>query len=253
VAVLTLVLATTSTIAGPRGRLTANNPNPPTSPVKPIFIHHSCGGHWLTDVGEHGLSQRLRIQRCALGNQQHIHQVLDASPDRACMWSNVGMKLFGQLLGQRVAWKILISSDHLVYRLKEDLREYLEGLGHEAVDMGCDSPDEPVDYPDMAQRLARRIADRETDRGILICGTGIGMAIVANKVPGVRAAVCHDPYSAQRARASNDAQVIAFGARIVAPTLARKLLDVWLAAEFQGGRSLPKVRKIKQIDTAYRR
>lgn len=149
--------------------------------------------------------------------------------------------------------KILISSDHLGYALKEELKSYLEGLGHEPVDLGCDSPDEPVDYPDVAEHLALSIVDGESDRGVLICGTGIGMAIVANKVPGVRAAVCHDQYSAERARASNDAQVIAFGAQIVGPPLAKKLLGIWLAAEFQGGRSLTKVEKIKQIDSRYRK
>jgi len=148
--------------------------------------------------------------------------------------------------------KILIGSDHLGYALKEDLKGYLKQMGHEPVDVGCDSPDTPVDYPDVAERLALRIGGGESDRGILICGTGIGMAMVANKVLGVRAAVCHDPYSAERARASNDAQVIAFGAQIVAPPLARSLLDTWLAAEFQGGRSLGKVAKIKQIDDAQR-
>ena len=148
--------------------------------------------------------------------------------------------------------KILIGSDHLGYALKEDLKEHLRQAGHEVADVGCDNPDIPVDYPDVAERLALRIAAGESERGILICGTGIGMAMVANKVRGVRAAVCHDPYSAERARASNDAQVIAFGAQIVAPVLARKLLDIWLASEFQGGRSLRKVEKIKQIDAARR-
>ena len=148
--------------------------------------------------------------------------------------------------------KIIIGSDHLGYALKEDLKEHLQQAEHEVVDVGCESPDVPVDYPDVAERLALRIGGGESDRGILICGTGMGMALVANKVRGVRAAVCHDPYSAERARASNDAQVIAFGAQIVAPVLARKLLDTWLASEFQGGRSLRKVEKIKQIDGARR-
>lgn len=147
--------------------------------------------------------------------------------------------------------KIVIGSDHYGFALKEDLKAYLEELGHEPVDLGCGSRDEPVDYPDVGVELAERIAWGEYDRGILVCGTGIGMAIVANKVPGVRAAVCHDPYSAERARASNDAQIITFGAQIVGPHVAEKLLDIWLAAEFQGGRSQRKVEKIKQIDARF--
>jgi len=143
---------------------------------------------------------------------------------------------------------ILIGSDHNAYHLKEDLKAYLLELGHEPVDVGCHSAEEPVDYPDVAIALAERIAAGETDRGILICGTGLGMAITANKIPGVRAATAHDPYSAERARKSNDAQIITLGAQIVAPTLARVLIDHWLASEFQGGRSAPKVQKMKDLD-----
>lgn len=146
--------------------------------------------------------------------------------------------------------KILIGSDHNGFDLKEDLKAYLAEKGHDVVDMGC--PDRnAVDYPDVAAELALEIARGATDRGILICGTGLGMAITACKIPGVRAATCHDPYSAERARASNDAQIITFGAQIIAPTLARTLLDHWLAAEYQGGRSAPKVEKMKAIDARY--
>jgi ribose 5-phosphate isomerase B len=148
--------------------------------------------------------------------------------------------------------KILIGSDHNGYALKEDIKGYLEELGHEPVDVGCDNASKPVDYPDIAIKLAERIAGGECERGVLICGTGVGMAIVANKVPGVRAATCHDPYSAERARKSNDAQVMTMGAQIVAPTLARVLVDHWLASEFQGGRSAPKVEMIKAMDERYR-
>ena len=110
----------------------------------------------------------------------------------------------------------------------------------------------PVLYPDVALALAERIRDGETDRGILICGTGIGMAITANKVPGVRAACCHDPYSAERARKSNNAQILTMGAQVVAPTLAHLLLDHWLASEFGGGRSQPKVDRMIEIDEQFR-
>ena len=148
--------------------------------------------------------------------------------------------------------KIVMGSDHYGYSLKEDLKAYLQELGHEPVDMGCYDAGQPVDYPDVAVDVAQRIARGEYERGILICGTGIGMAIVANKVPGVRAACCHDPYSAERARKSNDAQVLTLGAQVVAPTLARQLLDHWLASEYAGGRSAPKVEKIKALDQALR-
>ena len=147
--------------------------------------------------------------------------------------------------------KILIGSDHIGNSLKENLKTYLIELGHEVFDLGGSDESSPVDYPDVAESLAEKIAGGMTDRGILICGTGIGMAIVANKVPGVRAACCHDPYSAERARKSNNAQIITMGAQIVAPTLARLLLDHWLASEYSGGRSAVKLEKIDQVDKKY--
>lgn len=149
--------------------------------------------------------------------------------------------------------KILIGSDHFGYELKEDVKRYLKELSHEPIDVGCDSSEVPVDYPDIGRDLAERIARRECERGILICGTGIGMAIVANKVRGVRAACCHDPYSAERARKSNDAQVLTMGAQVIGPALARIILDHWLASEFAGGRSARKVEKIRALDEEYGR
>ena len=148
--------------------------------------------------------------------------------------------------------RMLIGSDHLGFLLKEDLKVYLGSLGHEVVDVGTHDGEVPVDYPDIGLALAERIAQGEFDRGILICGTGIGMAMVANKVPGVRAACCHDPYSAERARKSNDAQVMTMGAEVVGPSLARTLVDHWLASEFAGGRSARKVEKIKALDERFR-
>jgi ribose 5-phosphate isomerase B len=149
--------------------------------------------------------------------------------------------------------RIIIGSDHMGYPLKEDLIQYLVNQGHEPVDVGCENATTAVDYPDVATSLAERIAEGEFQRGILICGTGIGMAIAANKVPGIRAATCHDVYSAQRARKSNDAQIITLGAQIVAPTLAHVLIDNWLASEYEGGRSIPKVEKLKALDNKYRK
>jgi ribose 5-phosphate isomerase B len=144
--------------------------------------------------------------------------------------------------------RILVGSDHNGVDLKDDLAAYLGELGHDVVDVGCRADEQGVDYPDVAVALARRISHGESERGILVCGTGIGMAMVANKVPGVRAACCHDPYSAERARKSNDAQILTLGAQIVGASLARTLVDHWLASEFQGGRSAPKVAKIKALD-----
>jgi ribose 5-phosphate isomerase B len=144
--------------------------------------------------------------------------------------------------------KIVVGSDHFGYPLKEDLKVYLQEMGHEPVDLGCQNPDEPVDYPDVAIAVAEKIAMGIYERGILICGTGIGMAIVANKIPGVRAACCHDPYSAERARKSNDAQIITMGSQVIGLALGRQILGHWLASEFAGGRSTSKVEKIKRLD-----
>jgi ribose 5-phosphate isomerase B len=111
----------------------------------------------------------------------------------------------------------------------------------------------PVDYPDVGAAVAEAVGEGKYDRGLLICGTGAGMAIVANKVPGVRAVYVNDPYTAERARASNDAQIITMGSQTTAPAVAKKLVDIWLESEFQGGRSAPKVEKIKQLDEKYRK
>jgi ribose 5-phosphate isomerase B len=144
--------------------------------------------------------------------------------------------------------KVAVGSDQFGYLLKESLKTHLVELGHEPIDFGCLQPDDATDYPDVAIVVSEKIAEGDFERGILVCGTGIGMAITANKVPGVRAACCHDPYSAERARKSNDAQIITMGAEIVGPALGRYLIDIWLASEFGGGRSTRKVEKIKQLD-----
>ncbi len=144
--------------------------------------------------------------------------------------------------------EIVVGSDHFGFALKDHLCSELAALGHTTVDLGCSSATDEVDYPDVAATLAERVAAGEFERGILVCGTGIGMAIVANKIPGVRAACCHDTYSAERARKSNDAQVLCLGAQIIGPALARDVLVRWLESEFGGGRSTRKVEKIKQLD-----
>jgi ribose 5-phosphate isomerase B len=143
--------------------------------------------------------------------------------------------------------RIAVGADHYGYPLKESVKAHLTGLGHEVVDFGVDDAT-PIDYPDVAVVVAREVAASRFERAILVCGTGIGMAITANKVPGVRAASVADPYSAERARASNNAQVLCLGARVVAPEVASILVDHWLAAEFQGGDSARKVSKIDALD-----
>jgi ribose 5-phosphate isomerase B len=150
------------------------------------------------------------------------------------------------------ATRIVIGADHLGLELKSAIREHLTQGGWNVTDMGV-ADAAPVDYPDIGQALAERVAEGEFDRGILICGTGAGMAITANKVPGVRAVCVQDPYTAERAIASNNAQVITMGQLITGPAVAKMLVDIWLANEFQGGRSAPKVAKMDAIDRKYRK
>ena len=142
---------------------------------------------------------------------------------------------------------ILLGADHLGLPLKNALKEHLKKNGYEVEDIGVDNED-PVDYPDVGEKLARRIANGDSERGILFCGTGAGMAIVANKIPGVRAVCINDPYTAERAIASNNAQVVTLGSLIIGPEVGKKLVDVWLENDFQGGKSLPKVQKINKLD-----
>jgi ribose 5-phosphate isomerase B len=141
-----------------------------------------------------------------------------------------------------MAKPIAIGNDEAGFELKQTVSQLLRDEGYEVTDFGCHSLD-PVDYPDIAYDLARAVARGEHDRGILICGTGIGMAMTANKVHGVRAAQVHDSYSAERARKSNYAQIMTMGARVIGPELAKSLVQTWLASEPEP-RSAPKVSKI---------
>ena len=147
---------------------------------------------------------------------------------------------------------IAIGSDHMGVELKNTLVEHLKEKGCEVKDMGV-SDTSPVDYPDIGIKVAEAVGRGEYERGILVCGTGAGMAITANKGPGIRAVSVNDPYTAERAMASNNAQVITFGQQIVGPAVAKMLTDIWLAAEFQGGRSAPKVAKIDALDAKFRK
>ena len=147
---------------------------------------------------------------------------------------------------------IAIGADDAAFELKRLLVAFLRERGYEVRDFGCHSPD-PVDYPDVAVAVAEAVARGEHDRAILVCGTGIGMEIAANKVPGVRAALCHDVYSASRARRSNDAQVLTRGARVIGLELAKRIVEEWLRAEFECGRSAGKVAKLAELDRRYRK
>jgi ribose 5-phosphate isomerase B len=147
--------------------------------------------------------------------------------------------------------RIAIGCDEAGLPLLDVIRAQLREKNIAVEDFGVHDTN-PVDYPDIGVAVAEAVAAGQCERGILVCGTGIGMSITANKVPGVRAALCHDTYSAERARKSNDAQVITMGARVIGPELAKSIIEVWLQAEFAGGRSTPKVAKMNAVDEKYR-
>ncbi len=144
--------------------------------------------------------------------------------------------------------KIVIGADHGGYALKEVVKTHLLEQGYEVVDKGTDSGTVSVDYPDYGRAVAEAVAAGEAPFGIVICGTGIGISMAANKVPGIRAALCTDPYMARMAREHNDAQILAMGGRVVGPGLAVAIVDAFFAAEFQGGRHARRVGKIAAIE-----
>lgn len=147
--------------------------------------------------------------------------------------------------------KIVIGSDHGGYNLKEAVKKHLDELGIEYKDIGCNGCDTSVDYPDYGLPAAEAVASGEFDRGIIICGTGIGISISANKVPGIRAAVCSDTFSARMSRMHNDANMLAMGERVIGQGLALDIVDAFLKEEFQGGRHGIRVDKIKNIESKY--
>ena len=143
--------------------------------------------------------------------------------------------------------KLAIGSDHGGFRLKEAIKTYLLAHDYEVTDFGTESEDS-CDYPDFALPVAEAVAKGEYDRGILICGTGIGIGIVANKVKGVRAALCHDTFSAEACRNHNDANILTMGERIVGEGLALKSVETFLNSDFEGGRHQRRVDKIKALE-----
>jgi ribose 5-phosphate isomerase B len=143
--------------------------------------------------------------------------------------------------------KIVLGSDHAGFDLKEKVCAYLKSKGLEVEDYGPHSRDF-VDYPDYAEKVATSVAAQQADFGVLICGTGLGMMLAANKVPGVRAVVCNDTLSAHFARAHNDGNVLTIGGRFLDEATMQKVVDTWLATPFEGGRHARRVEKIGSID-----
>lgn len=146
--------------------------------------------------------------------------------------------------------EIAIGCDEAAISLKEIIKELLSKMDFEVTDFGVHNS-EPSLYPDTAVALASAVSEGKFERGILLCGTGIGMAISANKVPGIRAAVCHDLFSTQRSRRSNDCQIMTMGARVIGSELAKELVKVWLACDFVGGDSAAKVDKIMEYERSF--
>lgn len=143
--------------------------------------------------------------------------------------------------------KVAVAADHGGVHLKGEIVSLLEELGIEYEDFGCDC-ETSVDYPDYALPVAEKVANREFDRAILICGTGIGMSIAANKVKGIRCALCHDVFSAKATREHNDTNILAMGERVIGPGLAREIAKTWLTTEFLGGRHQRRIGKIDEYE-----
>jgi ribose 5-phosphate isomerase B len=147
--------------------------------------------------------------------------------------------------------KIAIGSDHGGYRLKVELKPFVESLGHEVVDVGCHSS-ESVDYPDYASAACEKVLSGEVDKAILVCGTGIGMCIAANKIPGIRCALLSDTFSAQATRDHNDTNVLALGERVIGPGLAQEIVRIWLETPFSHAeRHVQRLNKIRDLEEKY--
>jgi len=146
-----------------------------------------------------------------------------------------------------ITMKVALASDHGGIHIREEIKGLLEEMGLEYEDFGCDC-EESVDYPDYALPVAEKVAKGDFDRGILICGTGIGMSISANKVKGIRCALVHDVFSAKATRQHNDSNILAMGERVIGPGLAREIARVWLTTEFEGGRHSRRIEKLTNYE-----
>jgi len=143
--------------------------------------------------------------------------------------------------------RVAIGCDHRGVALKDALKAVLESLGKTVEDMGAFS-DDAVDYPDIAKKVARSVSGREADRGILICGSGIGMSVTAKKFRGVRAALCHDLHTARMSRLHNDANILAIGETVVGRELAEQMVKTWFATPFEGGRHQRRLDRIQEVE-----
>ncbi len=141
--------------------------------------------------------------------------------------------------------KIVLGADHGGFDLKQEVKAFLEERGHEVVDAGCHST-ESVDYPEYARAVCHMVMQGEADRGILVCGTGIGMSMVANRFPGIRAALCHEIFTAAMSRRHNDSNVLCMGGRVIGSALALEMVKTWIETPFEGGRHS---RRISMFDT----
>ena len=149
--------------------------------------------------------------------------------------------------GRNRNMKIGIANDHSAVDMKNEIVEYLESLGHEVVNYGTDSY-ESCNYPEFGEKIGNAVASGEVEQGIAICGTGAGISLAANKVNGVRAGVCSEPYTAKLSRMHNDSNVLAFGARVIGVELAKMIVDEWLNASFEGGRHQRRVDMLMDIE-----
>lgn len=145
--------------------------------------------------------------------------------------------------------RLVVASDHAGVELRQEMADEARSLGHEVVDLGP-APGEAIDYPVNGAKVGRLVAAGEYDLGMLVCGTGVGISIAANKVRGIRAVVCSEPFTAKLSRQHNNSNVLAVGARVVGPGLARMIVREWLAAEFEGGRHARRIGLIDDVENA---
>ena len=143
--------------------------------------------------------------------------------------------------------KIAIGNDHVAVEMKNEIKEYIESMGHEVIDVGTNSRDR-FDYPISGYKVGRMVASGQVEKGILICGTGVGISLAANKVHGVRAVVCSEPYTARLSRQHNNSNILAFGARVIGIETAKMIVDGWLKADFEGGRHQNRIDMITKIE-----
>jgi ribose 5-phosphate isomerase B len=143
--------------------------------------------------------------------------------------------------------KLAIGNDHVAVDMKNEIKAYLESKGHEVINVGTDS-NERFNYPVSGYKVAKMVANGEVDGGVLICGTGVGISLAANKVHGIRACVCSEPYTAKLSKMHNNSNIIAFGARVIGVELAKMIVDEWVNAEYEGGRHAERVAMLSEIE-----